>query len=193
MPKKLILASQSEGRKKLLQEAVFKFMVIVSHFDEESIRDPDPRKLVQKLSIAKARAVLKNAPSNAIILAGDQVVKIGDNIVGKPKNEKELRQWLGALEHSFADIFQGYAIIDAETGKEWIGIETARVYFGAISEPEINEWIMSNKPFARAGGFSLREKPSRRWIARYDGEQSTIIGMPMPVVAPILNRLLGKV
>ncbi len=45
MSKKLILASQSEGRKKLLQEAGFKFTVIVSHFDEDSIRDSDPREL----------------------------------------------------------------------------------------------------------------------------------------------------
>ncbi len=190
MSKKLILASQSEGRKKLLQEAGFKFTVIVSHFDEDSIRDSDPRELVQQLSIAKARVVLKNAPVNSIILAGDQVVKIGNKIVGKPKNEAELRQWLGMLEHSFADIFQGYAIIDSETGKEWIGIETARVHFGEIPQHKIDKWIIRGVPFSRAGGFSLREKPSREWITRYDGEQSTITGMPMHIVTPILNQIL---
>lgn len=188
--KQLILASQSEGRKKLLEEAGLKFTVMVSHFNENSIRDSDPRELTQKLSIAKARIVLKTAPRNSVILAGDQVVKIGNKIVGKPKNEKELRQWLGLLENSFTDIFQGYAIIDAETKKEWIGVETARVHFGAIPANEIDEWIMTGKPFSRAGGFSLHEKPSRRWIARCEGKRSTITGMPMHIITPILNRLL---
>ena len=189
----LVLASQSEGRRKLLEEAGFRFEVIVSHFDEESIRDSDSCELVKKLSIAKARAVLEKAPKNAVILGGDQVVQIGDAIVGKPKSEEELRRWLAVLANFFADIFQGYAVIDAETKKEWIGVDTARVYFGAIPSNEVGGWVATGKPFARAGGFSLREEPSARWISSIEGERSTIIGMPMHIVAPILKQLLRKI
>ena len=186
----LILASQSEGRSRLLEEAGYMFEVVVSNFDEESIKDDDPAQLVQKLSLAKARVVASMTKKDAVILAGDQVVRIGDKIVGKPKNSGELRLWLLQLQDSHAGIIQGYAIIDTVTGKEWTGVDTARVYFKKIPQEEMEEWIATDEPYKRAGGFSMQTPPSSYWIDRIVGERSTIIGMPMHIIKPIVDGLL---
>ncbi|MBI4359796.1 MAG: septum formation protein Maf [Candidatus Jacksonbacteria bacterium] len=188
--KSLILASQSEGRRKLLEEAGYVFEVCVSNFDENSIKDDDPAQLVQKLSLAKARVAASRIKQDAVILAGDQVVVIGDKIVGKPKGADELRSWLLQLQNSYADVVQGYAVIDTTTNKEIVGVDKARVYFKEIPQEEINEWIAMDVPYKRAGGFSMQTPPSSHWIDRITGERSTVIGMPMHVVAPILNKLL---
>lgn len=187
--KSLILASQSEGRRELLKERGYVFEISQSHFNEESIRDADPRELVKKLSLAKARAVLHKFTSPTVILAGDQVVRIGRDIVGKPKDAAQLRKWLNHLSDSSAECIQGYAIIDTKTGNEWVGVDSARAYFKKIPQEEVEQWIATGKPFSRAGGFSI----SCRWFTRFEGERSTIIGMPMHIVGPILDKLLDKV
>lgn len=186
----LILASQSVGRRELLKEAGYVFEAIVSNFDEESIHENNPEELVKKLSLAKARAVSQQVSGSPVILAGDQVVLIGHKIVGKPKNSEELRSWLLRLQNSYADVIQGYAIIDTAANKEVVGVDTARIYFKEIPAKEVEEWIATDTPYKRAGGISMQTPPSSNWIDRFEGERSTIIGMPMHIVGPILSHLL---
>lgn len=188
--KPLILASQSLGRRKLLKEAGYTFEIIVSHFDEESVQKDNPEELVKKLSLAKARVAARQAAKPSVILAGDQVVVIGDKIVGKPKNPEELRLWLLQLQNFYADVIQGYAIIDTATGKELTGVDKSRVYFKEIPAKEMEEWIKTDTPYARAGGFSMQTPPSSNWIDHFEGERSTIIGMPMHIVGTMLDGLL---
>ncbi len=188
--KRLVLASQSVGRRKLLEEAGYTFEIIVSHFDEESIKESNPEKLVKKLSLAKARTVASLIKKDALVLAGDQVVRIGDKIVGKPKNTEELSLWLLQLQNSYVDVIQGYAVIDTETGREWTGVDTARVYFKKIPQQEMEDWVAMDMPYKRAGGFSMQTPPSSHWIDRIIGERSTVIGMPMHIVKPILDGAL---
>lgn len=189
--KHLILASQSVGRQKLLEEAGYTFEIIVSNFDEKSIHEDNQEELVKILSIAKARVVAMQVNKPSVILAGDQVVLIGDKILGKPKNPEELRVWLLEFQNSYVDVIQGYAIIDTSASKEIVGVETARVYFKKIPQEEMETWIATDEPYKRAGGFSIGIPPCSNWIDHIVGERSTVIGMPMHVVMPILDRLLN--
>jgi len=59
---KIILGSKSKGRKQILQNLGYDFVVMDPNIDEKSIRDSDPKKLVTLLAKAKAAALLPVYP-----------------------------------------------------------------------------------------------------------------------------------
>ena len=85
--KLIILASQSKGRKELLEEAGFTFTVMPADFDEASLHMESPYRMVEQLALAKARAVAAKVTEPAIIIAGDVVGRVDGKIVGKAKDK----------------------------------------------------------------------------------------------------------
>ena len=84
----LVLASSSPFRQRLLGQLLVDFRTLVPNIDESPLPDEQPQALVQRLSIAKARAVLPKAPA-ALIIGSDQVAVHRGEIVGKPKGHAD--------------------------------------------------------------------------------------------------------
>jgi septum formation protein len=80
----LVLASASPARLRLLQEAGFDPVVIVSDVDEDAVTAPDTSELVRLLAEAKAAAVLDRAPEGALVLGCDSLLHFAGETYGKP-------------------------------------------------------------------------------------------------------------
>jgi len=79
-PIQIILASQSLGRKMLLEKLGIPFRTIVSNINEDTITDPDPTKTIKKRALAKAEEIVKNprifnlpVDSRSLIIAADSM------------------------------------------------------------------------------------------------------------------------
>ncbi len=110
--KKLILASQSPGRKQVLTEAEFE--VIPSNYEEDMSLSLDPSELVIKLSLGKARDVAENF-HNAIIIGADTVGVYEGKILGKPHTKENSREMLQMMSGKIHSMFTGLTVIDTES------------------------------------------------------------------------------
>ena len=104
----IILASGSESRKQMLQEAGIIFEVIVSEADEDQIKSEISSLPfeVQVIHLAKAKAssVSIMHPSK-IVIGGDQMCVLGDSLLHKPGcKEKELRS--DRIQHHVTKIWK---------------------------------------------------------------------------------------
>src|SRR5580700_8491641 len=85
---KIVLASESQFRRRALDMLGLAYETCPSRIDEKTIRDDNPSELTRKLAEAKARKVANEYP-DAVVVAGDAVVCKGDRVYEKPRNIAE--------------------------------------------------------------------------------------------------------
>src|ERR1700731_3579404 len=99
---KIVLASESQSRRRALDILGLSYEVHPSAIDETSIRDSDPARLTKKLAEAKAWKVASAFPA-AVVVSGDAVVAYHGKILEKPRDHDQaaefLRQLSGSLFH----------------------------------------------------------------------------------------------
>src|SRR3989344_9047456 len=89
-PPQVILASQSIGRRTLLEKLGIRFRVAVTRIDEDAINDKDPLKTMKKRALAKADEVVAHPnvyaiseTGKALVVAADSMAVIGARTFGK--------------------------------------------------------------------------------------------------------------
>src|SRR3989344_5547078 len=91
---KIILGSQSKGRRKMLEEMGYEFEVRSANIDEKAIRIDDPKELTLALARAKAEALRAQFLEDAILITSDQVVVWNGEIREKPQDKKKAEDFL---------------------------------------------------------------------------------------------------
>lgn len=189
--KKIILASGSTARKKLLDNIKLDFEVQESDFEE--IMDPNtpPEELAVELALGKARNVAaKN--KNAIIIAADSFVVLDNEYLGKPHSPEEARTMLRKVSGRKQNFITGLAIIDTDTGAVFTDHELSEIWLRPISDEEIEDYIKTGEPFSKAGGYSIQEIGSV-FIEKVSGNFTGIVGLPVSKVYTILRQIGVKV
>jgi len=188
---KIILGSQSKGRKKILEEMGYKFEVMSANIDEKIIRFDDPKKLTLALAQAKADALKSRIFEPALLITSDQVVIWNGKIREKPENEKEAKEFLQGYNISPAKTITAVVVTDISTGKRVEGIDIAKVYFYPFSEKDINEIIKEGEAFHMAGGFTVDGQIWTKHIKKIEGTRDSVIGLSKSLTEKLIRKV-GK-
>ncbi len=188
---KVILGSQSEGRRKVLQSMGYQFEVMSADIDEKAIRYSSPYDLTLALATAKADALLPRIQKEAILVTSDQVVSWKGEIREKPTNEDEARNFLRSYCVYPAETVTAVVAVNTVTKERREGVDVARVWFRMIPEDVIAEIVEEGKVFSSAGGFSVEDSKLEKYIARFDGAVDSIIGLPIELTAQLINQTYG--
>ena len=105
----LILASRSPRRSELLAAAGISFEVLAADVDETPHPNEAPDAYVERLAIAKARAVFALRPG-ARVLGADTTVTIDGEILGKPLDEADALRMLRLLNGRPHEVHTGVAL-----------------------------------------------------------------------------------
>lgn len=118
----------------------------------------------------------KNKPVG--ILAADTIVfKEGVGVLGKPSNRKDALLMLQALCNTSHKVFTGVALIDATTGEERSLVERTTVRFGAYSTQDIEDYLIAEPPFDKAGSYAIQGIWAQH-VEAIDGDLENVIGLP---------------
>lgn len=194
---KIILASSSRDRKQCFLAAHIPIEVINSNFDEDSILEQDPYKLVQILSEKKANAVYSQwiqdhpTPLNdgpKIILGADTMVIDQGELIGKARDEQHAFEILSKLMGRTHEIITGVTIIDISSNQRKTFIVSSKVHFQSLSAEEIWEYIQVTDEFkGRAGAYSMYERASL-FIDWIEGSPTNVLGIPMAQLREICKE-----
>lgn len=183
---RLILASASPARFKLLQAAGFDPEVKVSGVDESAITAPTPSELCLALAEAKARTVAAEV-GDAVVIGCDSILDFDGEALGKPSSADEALAHWQAMRGREGVLRTGHCLIDARTGKELSDTAATTVRFGDPSDDEIAAYIATGEPLHVAGAFTLDGR-SGPFIESIEGDHSNVIGLSLP----LLRRLLAE-
>ena len=190
LDRKIILASASPSRKRLLESVGIIPEVIVSGVDEEdpALTSLSPKDMVIALAIMKAHSVKNKVSNNALIIAADSTFEFDGKMFGKPLSKQVAIERAKAVRGHFGLLHTGQCVIDTKLGIEVSDISTSRVYFADMTDHEIESYVNTGEPLEVAGGFTL-DGLSAPYISKIEGDPSGIIGLSLPLLRKAVINL----
>ncbi len=189
MPK-VILASKSTVRKKMLEQLNIPFEVIVSNADETPTECLSFKNQLKEISLKKAQIVLRetNSEGERIIVSADQNIVFHNKMYGKPKTIEEARMLIKDMRGSdqiFA--YTGNTVIYANGSKVLSFInecDVARMRMDPVEDEIIENYLTNGFPLERCGGINIDET---NFLHLEEGKISTARGMTTEHLQKILS------
>jgi|UniRef100_UPI00404A3661 septum formation protein len=189
MPR-IVLASQSNSRRRLLEDAGIKPTVIVSEVDEETdfFNAMAPEDMVIALAIAKAHTVRELINYPAIIIGCDSTFDVDGISFGKPGSVAVAVERAEKISGRSGILHTGHCIIDTEKGVEIADRVSTKVTFSKMSSDEIADYVATGEPLNVAGGFTLDGFGSA-FIPSIEGDYTNVVGISMPFLRSAMKQL----
>ena len=193
---KLILASASPRRAKILRNAGFDFEILPTEVDESVRRRESAAEYVRRLAEEKARAAAhrlaaKFQRDSAVIIAADTTVVLDEKILGKPTSLEDARAMLRRLSGRTHEVLTGLAVLPLPGRDAEIAVESTRVTFARMTHREIEKYIASGEPFDKAGAYAIQGRCGR-FITRIEGCYFNVMGLPLARLYSILCEIENK-
>jgi septum formation protein len=174
---KIILASKSPRRRKMLKELGVPFTIWNGETDETVNRTYKPSKLVTLLAKRKAEAAYTDiGRDDVLIISADTVVALGDTILGKPKNDENAKQMLRSMSDTNHAVYSGVAVI--YKGKTLTAYEKTNIKFRKLSERDIDRYIATGEHRDKAGSYGIQEKGGY-FVEKVNGDINNVVGLPI--------------
>lgn len=197
MSRKVILGSASPRRRELLAQIGARFEVRTSG-REEVYHSTVPEEIVRELAIMKAENVAEDladeqgrTPEDTIVIGADTIVVLDGKILGKPKDEKDAADMIGALQGRSHEVYTGVAILDYDArGEKNVSVRAVgtKVYVNPMDEAEISAYIDTGEPMDKAGAYGIQGRFAA-YIDRIEGDYYNVVGLPVSYVYQALKRI----
>jgi len=186
MPKKLILASGSLGRRELMKFHGYEFEVRPSNVPEPTeAADGDIRRYVADLAWRKAAAIARTV-SDGVVIAADTVGWQHGKVVGKPDDEADARRIISALSGTTHELWTGVCVWLRPGDFHVCWQEVSEVAMVGLTTAQIDDYLTTRKWEGCSGAYSI-EMPNDPYIAVVTGSVSNVIGLPMESLARVLT------
>ena len=187
---RLILASASTSRRRLLESAGLKPEIIVSHVDEETdfFNAMSPADMVIALAITKAHTVCEQISGDAVIIACDSTFEFDGVSLGKPGTAEVATERASRVRGNSGLLHTGHCIIDTSKDREISDRVTTKVTFSDMSDLEIADYVSTGEPLHVAGGFTL-DGFSSPFIPSIEGDYTNVVGISMPFLRAAMTEL----
>ena len=182
---RVVLASESQSRKRALDILGVTYEVRPSDIDEKSIRDCDPAGLTRKLAEAKAWKVVSDV-DDAVVVSGDAVVAKEGKILEKPRSTDEAVEFLRELSGSAFQFVTSLAVIRSDTQRMLSTVESSEIAFRQLVDREILDYV-SRYPVLRFAG-AFEGDGVLRFADSVSGSYNFITALPVSRLAVFLRE-----
>jgi septum formation protein len=186
----LVLASASPRRSELLTQAGYSFAVRPADIPEQRRANENPIAFALRLAREKADAVFaaiesQAEPKSPIVLGADTIVVAPDgSILGKPSDAEDAARMLRLLSGATHQVVTGVCVRSATRTE--VAAELTWVTMHTLSANEIAAYVATGEPFGKAGAYAIQGYAAR-WIPRIHGCYFNVVGLPLALVACMLE------
>ena len=201
---RLILASQSPARTKLLAEAGILHTVLVSDVDEDAVQArygvTDPHDTALLLARAKAEAVAALPEADGTLVLGcDSVFEFDGEAHGKPYTAGVARERMLRMSGNSGVLHTGHWLVDCRdtapddgtaapgSGATLGAVASAEVHFMEMEPEEIDAYIATGEPLHCAGSFTI-DGLGGAFIRKVDGDPHAVVGLSVSTLRNLLAQ-----
>jgi septum formation protein len=217
---RLVLASASPARRRLLEAAGIDADVVVSGVDESAVQAVCAEKLCAVLARLKAEAVADRLrtdqppttnhqptanhpptandppaagrPDQVLVLGCDSVLEFDGEIFGKALDAADAARRWRAMRGREGILHTGHCLIDVNGGRTAEAVAATTVRFATVTDEEIAAYVASGEPLQVAGAFTI-DGLGGPFVERIDGDPGTVIGLSLPLLRHLLTELEVRV
>jgi len=182
----LILASTSPRRKDLLALLQIPFELVTPPFHEQIRQDCSAAEQAQRFALGKAWSCAQHYP-DSLVLGSDTLISVGTDVLGKPADLAEARATLRMLRGREHVVHTAVAICRKRDDLQDFAVETVRVWIHNLSNAEVETYLQTEEWMGKAGAYSIQGFGSRL-IARIKGDYTAVVGLPLRLVAGLLEK-----
>ena len=185
---RIILASSSARRKELMKEMNIPFEIITKNVDE-TFKSKDIYYESMQIAKRKAQAVYNTIDGDVIVIGSDTIVVFNNKIYGKPKDYNDAFNMLKKFSNNTHDVITSLCLLVRKNGEEFIELtyDKCKVCVDLMTDEEINDWIMSNDVYTKAGAYAIQEGFGK-YIKRIEGDYFSIVGLPINKLHNLLKK-----
>jgi septum formation protein len=187
---KVILASTSPRRQQIMEQMGLCFEVVPSSIDEE-ICTHELFRIPSRLAVERARCkaldVSSKTTGEALVVGADTIVVLGEEILGKPADEREAEEMLRKLSGVDHTVITGLAVIRLPGLEEQIAFSDTLVSFRRLREEEIQSYVRSGEPMDKAGAYGIQGKGALL-VRGVNGCFFNVMGLPAGLLGEMLEN-----
>jgi len=180
----LYLASRSPRRRELLNQLGLAHALVVADVDETPLPKEAPRRYVERMAVAKARAGRAAASGTHPVLGADTAVVCDDRILGKPTGADDALAMLRLLSGREHRVVTGIALLGEQ---EQTAVSDTGVTFRIIEPAEAVAYWASGEPHDKAGAYAIQGRGAV-FVSHISGSYSGVVGLPLFETAGLLAR-----
>jgi len=191
---KIILASNSKIRKKILDENKIKCDVFPSNIDEESVKksllkeNAEPELISKNLAELKANKISLKF-HNEIVLGADSVIDVDKELVSKPRDREEALQILRKLNGKTHNLISSVCV--SKNGSMiWNYTDKAALTMKDLTDKQLKEYLskIDDEALYAYNVYQI-EGEGRALFSKIVGDENTIMGLPINKIKEYLRSL----
>ena len=195
MIKKIILASQSGVRKKILDQNNINSKVIPANIDEDQVKDSlisekaTPKIISKNLAELKANKVSKKNPDQ-LVLGADSVIDLEGNLISKPKDRDEALSILQKLNGKKHQLISSVCI--SKNGSMiWNFTDSSVLTMKQLNLDQIKSYLVKikDKELYAYGVYQI-EADGKSLFSKIEGDEDTIMGLPVKQIKEYLKNFI---
>ena len=192
---KIILASKSGVRKKILDNHKITSKVVVSNVDEDQIKDSLLAEGASPLNISKSLAEIKslrvsNRYPGQLVLGADSVISLDNQLINKPKSREEAFEILKKLNNSKHFLISSVCI-SKNGAMIWNYSDSSELKMKNLSESELRDYLKKIKTeILLAYGVYQIEADGLKLFDYVKGDKDSIMGLPIKQIINYIKREL---
>ena len=186
--KRIILASKSPRRLELVRGLEIEPEVVIREVDESYPASVKGAKVAEFVTLAKAQAFNDILTVDDVIITGDTVVLLGNDVLEKPKDRAEAITMLKRLSGNTHIVASGVAITTLQEGTRCM-VDTCEVEFCDLSDQIIEHYVDHYKPFDKAGSYGVQDLIGYVGVKALKGSFYSVMGLPVHLLHEMLSDL----
>ena len=193
MLNRIILASKSEIRKKILEKNKIDCLVKPSNIDEDSVKKSLLKEKATPTIISKNLAELKANKisqkfTDEVVLGADSIIDLGGEIISKPGNRLEAFKILEKLNGKTHQLVSSVCISRGGS-MIWNYTDKASLTMKQMSDKELKVYLAKIRDEALyAYNVYQIEGEGRALFSKIEGDEDTIMGLPVKKIKEYLNN-----
>ncbi len=193
MINKIILASKSGVREKILKENNIKCEVLPANIDEDQIKESlikekaTPKLISKNLAELKANKVSEKKPDK-LVLGADSVIDLNGELISKPKTREEALSILKKLNGQKHQLISSVCI--SKNGSMiWNFTDDSTLTMKQLNSDEIKSYLtkIKDRELYAYGVYQI-EADGRSLFSKIEGDEDTIMGLPIKQIKKYLNK-----
>ena len=194
MIRKIILASRSGVRKKILNQNGINCEVVPANVDEEIVKESlleeraTPKIISKNLAELKANKVSEKKP-NELVLGADSVIDLNGQLISKPTNREDAIKILEKLNGQKHQLISSVCI--SKNGSMiWNFTDASTLTMKQLNSDEIKSYLarIRDKELYAYGVYQI-EADGRSLFSKIEGDENTIMGLPVKQIKEYLSTL----
>jgi septum formation protein len=182
---RVVLASASPRRRELLALVGIAHDVIVTDVDESPLPHESALLYTERVARAKAAAV-QGVDENAVVIAADTTVVIGETMLAKPESVQDAHRMLALLSGRTHTVYTAIAV---RRGTHMVAaVDQVCVTFRALSVEEITRYVATGEPMDKAGSYGIQGYGATI-VERIEGDYFAVMGLSLVRTIELLRKV----